>query len=153
MYTLIGTNRSRAFRVRWMLEELELEYSHIPAPPHDKFVQDLSPMGRIPILLDGEDSFTDSTVMLNYLADKHGHMAPKPGGIARARQDALTHQILDDFDALLWTASRHSFILPETHRVPEIKPALKWEFNRNADAMAERLEDSLASKTKPYADT
>lgn len=141
MYTLIGSTKSRAFRVRWMLEELELEYSHLPAPPHDKLVLQMNPLGRIPVLLDGEDAFTDSTVMLNYLADKHGRMAPKPGGIARARQDALVHQILDEFDALLWTASRHSFILPEAHRVREIKPALKWEFNQNADRMAERLED------------
>ena len=141
MYTLIGSTKSRAFRVRWMLEELELEYSHIPAPPHDDLVVQMSPLGRIPVLLDGEDAFSDSTVMLNYLADKHGRMAPKNGTIARARQDALVHQILDELDALLWTAARHSFILPEDHRVPEIKPALRWEFNRNADLMAERLED------------
>jgi glutathione S-transferase len=142
MYTLIGTSKSRAFRVRWMLEELELEYTHIPAPPHDDFVRQINPLGRIPVLLDGEDAFSDSTVMLNYLADKHGQMAPKPGSIARAQQDAVTHQILDEFDAVLWTAAKHSFILPPEHRVPEIKSELKWEFNRNADLIAERLEDN-----------
>lgn len=141
MYTLIGSANSRAFRVLWMLEELELEYSHAPAPPWDKTVLSFNPLGRIPVMLVGEDPITDSTVMLNYLADKHEKMSTPSGSIARARQDALTHQILDEFDALLWTAARHTFILPKEHRVAEIKPELKWEFARNCDRIAERLED------------
>jgi glutathione S-transferase len=124
-----------------MLEEGELEYSHVPAPPHDKVVYSFNSNGRIPVLLVGEDPISDSTVILNYLADKHGIMTAPSGSIARARQDALTHQILDEFDALLWTAARHSFILPEEHRVSEIKPELKWEFAQNCDRISERLED------------
>ncbi|MEP5759045.1 MAG: glutathione S-transferase family protein [Litoreibacter sp.] len=142
MYTLIGTHKSRAFRVLWMLEELELEYSHVPAPPHDPVVNKYNPLGRIPVLLNGEDTLRDSTVIMNYLADRHGQIAPPAGSIARAETDALTHQILDEFDGLLWTAARHTFILPEDHRVPEIKPELRWEFHRNCDRIAERLEDN-----------
>jgi len=141
MYTLIGTPKSRAFRVLWAMEELELEYSHVPAPPHDKVVTSFNPSGKIPVLLVEEDAITDSTVILHYLADKHQKITAPAKSIARARQDALTHQILDDFDALLWTAARHSFILPEEHRVAEIKPELSWEFSHNADRIAERLDD------------
>lgn len=142
MYTLIGAHKSRAFRVLWALEELELEYSHVPAPPRDPVVKTYNPSGKIPVLLDGEDPITDSTVILNYLADKHSALAPPARSLERARTDAMTCQILDDFDALLWTAARHSFILPEEQRVAAIKPALQWEFMRNSDRIAERLEDS-----------
>ncbi len=124
-----------------MLEELELEYSHVPAPPRDELVYSLNPLGRIPVLLVGEDPISDSTVILNFLADKHSKMTASSGSISRARQDALTHQIIDEFDAVLWATARHSFILPTEHRVPEIKPSLKWEFARNCDLIAERLED------------
>ena len=141
MYTLIGSAKSRTFRVLWAMEELELEYSHVPALPHDKTVLSFNELGRIPVLLVGEDAITDSTVIVSYLADKYGKMTAPAGSIARARQDALTQEILDDFDALLWTAARHSFILPKEHRVAEIKPELKWEFAKNCDRMAERLED------------
>ena len=41
----------------------------------------------------------------------------------RAKQDALLHRVNDEIDAVLWTAARHSFILPEAERVPAVKKA------------------------------
>ena len=45
--------------------------------------------------------------------------------------------ILDELEGLLWTASRHSFILPEEMRLAEIKPTLRWEYQRNQARLAE----------------
>ena len=116
MYTVIGGIRSRTLRVLWMLEELGLEYTHHAAAPRSDEVTALYPAGKIPVLLDGETPITDSTAILTYLADKHGQLTYPAGTTTRAIQDGHTHFILDEIDALLWTAARHSFILPEELR-------------------------------------
>jgi glutathione S-transferase len=83
---------------------------------------------------------TDSTAIMTYLADKHGGMTYPAGTIERAQQDGLTNMILDELDAVLWTGARHSFILPEDKRTPEVKESLKWEFARNCDRLAKCLK-------------
>ena len=57
----------------------------------------------------------------------------------RARQDGWTQRILDELDALLWTAARHSFILPEAERVPAVKDSLRAEFARNLDRISAEM--------------
>ena len=128
MYEVIGMRASRAMRVLWMLEEAGLPYRHIPAKPRDADAAAANPSGKIPALRDGDAVITDSVAIMTYLADKHGVLTAPAGTIARARQDAMTLQIIDDVDACLWAAARHSFILPEEHRVPGLKDAMKWEY-------------------------
>jgi glutathione S-transferase len=77
---------------------------------------------------------------LTYLADKHGALTYPAGTVDRALQDGLTHMVLDELDAVLWTAARHSFILPEEHRVPAVKPSLQWEFARNSARLADAIK-------------
>ena len=43
-------------------------------------------------------------------------------------------------DALLWTAARHSFILPEDQRVPEVKDSLRAEFADNLARITDAME-------------
>jgi len=139
MYEVFGGVKSRAFRVIWMLEELGEDFTvHNVAPRSEKIVA-LNPSGKIPALQDGDDVLTDSSAILNYLADKHHKLTYEAGTIARAKQDGVTHLILDEVDALLWTAARHSFILPEEYRVPTVKPSLKWEFGRNLDRLSNTI--------------
>ena len=140
MYTVIGGLRSRTFRVLWMLEELGQEYEHRPAAPQSDDVNALNPSGKVPVLLDGDAVLTDSTAIMTYLADRHGALTYPAGSLDRARQDGHTQFILDEMDATLWTASRHSFILPEEMRVPQIKDSLKWEFERALGRLADRLD-------------
>ena len=83
---------------------------------------------------------TDSTAIMTYLADKHGALTAPAGTPARARQDAMTFWLIDEFDAILWAAAKHSFIFPEEARVPAIKDSLKAEFERAAKTLSDRLE-------------
>jgi glutathione S-transferase len=140
MYQVIGTCASRAFRVLWLLEEMGQPYEHVAVAPRSQEALAANPSGKIPALRDGDEVLTDSTAIMTYLADKHGQFTHPAGTIARARQDALTHQILDDVDAVLWTAARHSFILPEEHRVPQVKEPLKWEYARNLERLSAGLQ-------------
>lgn len=138
-YTLIGPASSRAARPLWMLEELELPYDHISAKPHAEDVTRHNPRGKVPVLLVDDQALTDSTAIIQYLADAHGRFTAPAGTLARARQDGLMHCLLDEFDAILWTAARHSFILPEDKRVPAVKDSLKWEFSRNQASFVKRM--------------
>lgn len=141
MYTVIGGLASRAFRVLWMLEELGLDYHHEKAGPRSPEVLARNPLGKIPVLLDGEDAITDSAAIITYLADRHGALTAPAGTVARAKQDGMTHRILDEFDACLWSAARNSFVLPEDRRVPAVKDTLKWEFARSEAALVRDMGD------------
>ncbi|SEQ00340.1 glutathione S-transferase family protein [Thalassovita taeanensis] len=140
MYEVIGNAQSRAFRVLWMLEELGQPYTHTNVKPHSPEALACNPSGKVPSLRDGDAVLNDSTAILTYLADKHGALTYPAGTPERARQDALIHVALDELDAVLWTAARHSFILPPDKRVPEIKDSLKWEFSRNATRLADCIK-------------
>ena len=140
MYTVIGPVKTRAFRVMWMLEELGEPYEHISAAPRSEDARRYNPSGKVPALLDGDEILTDSMAILTYLGDKHGKLTAPAGTIARARQDALTFWLVDEFDAILWAAAKHSFVLPEEKRMPAIKDVLKEEFAASAAQLAARLD-------------
>ncbi len=139
MYTVIGTVNSRAARVLWMLEELEIPFDHVSAPPRSAGVTEFNPAGKVPVLVEDGTPITDSTAIIQYLADKHGKLTHPAGTLDRARQDSLTQFLLDEFDANLWTAARHSFVLPEELRQAAIKNTLRWEFERSQKTLMHRM--------------
>lgn len=139
MYTVIGTSKSRSLRVLWMLEELGQPYRHIAANPHAEGVVEFNPAGKVPVLIDDGTPITDSTAILTYLADRHGAFTHAAGTLDRARQDSLTQFLLDEFDAALWLAARHSFVLPEKMRLSAIKNTLRWEFERSQKTLVQRI--------------
>jgi glutathione S-transferase len=140
MYTLIGSAKTRSARVLWLLEELGQPFTHIAAGPQSTEARAHNLAGKVPILIEDGQQITDSTAILTYLADKHGQFTAPAGTIARAHQDSLTHFLLDEFDAILWTAARHSFVLPEDKRLPAIKDSLKWEYARSVSRLEQRLQ-------------
>lgn len=140
MYTVFGTPKTRAFRVIWMLEELGQPYELEPVMPRSPEITALNPSGKVPAFRDGDTVITDSTAIITYLADKHSQLTHPAGTLARAQQDALTHLVLDEVDAVLWTAARHSFILPEDKRCPDVKASLKWEFETNLTRLSAQFE-------------
>jgi len=141
VYTVIGSVRSRALRVLWMLEELGAPYEHVAAPPRSEDVVAVNPAGKVPVLIEDGTPITDSTAILQYLADRHGRFTRPAGTLDRARQDSLTQFLLDEFDAALWMAARHSFVLPEELRHAAVKDSLKWEFERSQKTLVRRMAD------------
>lgn len=148
MITVVGTAKTRTLRVLWMLEELGLPYDHQPESPRSPEVTALNPLGRIPVLRDGDAVLTDSVAIMAYLGDRSpdaggadcvGGLTHPAGTPARAHQDALTLQLIDEFDAVIWTMARHTFVLPEKLRVPEVLPTCEKELVRNAAKLAETL--------------
>ncbi|SIS87088.1 glutathione S-transferase family protein [Phaeovulum vinaykumarii] len=139
MYQVIGTAQSRALRVLWMLEELGVDYAHVPANPQSEGVVAFNPAGKVPVLIADGTPITDSTAIIQFLADRHGALTHPAGTLERARQDSLTQFLLDEFDAALWLAARHSFVLPEELRMAGIKNSLRWEFERSQRILVQRM--------------
>ncbi|MCH2166238.1 MAG: glutathione S-transferase family protein [Oceanicola sp.] len=141
---VFGSVKSRAMRVIWMLEELEVPFEHVPAAPRSADVMALNATGKVPVLLADGVPITDSTAILTFLADHFGRLTAPAGSLERARQDSMTQFLLDEFDAVLWMASRHSFVLPEHLRLPAIKDSLKWEMERSQNTLLARMgEDAF----------
>ena len=142
MYTVIGTPKTRGFRVIWMLEELGEPYGIEPCGPHAEAISAINPSGKVPALKEGDDVIIDSVAICQYLADKHGKCTARAGTVDRAKQDSFTQFALDEVDGILWTNARHSFVLPEERRVDAVKATCKWEFDRSMGVLAERLGDN-----------
>ena len=138
-YTVIGSSKTRTLRVLWLLEELELPFEHLPFAPASAEVKGYNPSGKVPVLIADGVTLTDSTAILTFLADRHRRFTYPAGSLDRARQDGFTGLVLDEFEGLLWTSSRHSFVLPPEQRLPAIKPSLKWEYGNNQARLAERF--------------
>lgn len=79
-------NNSRSQRILWMLEELELDYQIVPyqrdsvtrlAPPALKAIH---PLGKSPVITDGDLVIAESGAIIDYLARKYGkgRFAPEP---------------------------------------------------------------------------
>lgn len=153
MYTLYGVAASRAFRVGWMLEEIGVEYDVVSAGPRSAEIRAVNPAGKIPALEVEGQILTDSVAIMTFLGDRHGQLTFPCGTLERARQDALTHSINEELDSILWTRTKHSFILPDERRVAEVIPSLDWEFVRNVNRLAERFEGPfLMGDTMTHAD-
>lgn len=140
MYKAIGHVRSRAFRVLWTLEELGEDYEYIPFRAGSDEMKSVNPSGKSPALDVDGTIITDSVAIMTFLADRHAQFTFSCGTVERAHQDSLIHQINDEMDALLWTAARHTFVLPEEKRVPDVKDSLRWEFTRNCERLGSRIQ-------------
>jgi glutathione S-transferase len=82
---------SRAANVLWMLEELgqpyELKYvDFAKGAQKDPEVMKLNPMGKLPLVIDGDAVITESAAIAIYLADRYslGKLAPALDDPARA---------------------------------------------------------------------
>lgn len=77
MLKLYGGSRSRASIVQWYLEEIVIEYEFVLIDMEAKahlqpdFLQ-LNPMGKVPVIVDGDFKLWESGAILLYLAEKYG---------------------------------------------------------------------------------
>ena len=84
MITVHHLNNSRSQRILWLLEELGLEYEIKPyqrdaktmlAPPELRAVH---PLGKSPVITDGDLTLAESGAIIEYLADRYGAGGSRP---------------------------------------------------------------------------
>lgn len=95
MLTLHHLNNSRSQRILWLLEELQLEYAikfyqrdalTSLAPATLKLVH---PLGKAPVLTDGEVTVAESAAVIEYLIDSYGQHEFKPAAETAAYRQYL----------------------------------------------------------------
>jgi len=132
---------SRAANVIWMLEELGLPYELVfvdfmKGAHKTPEMLALNPMGKLPILVDGDAVVTESAAIAIYLADRYslGNLAPKTDDPARA------------------TYLRWAFFAPSVVEPGTMAHGAKWEFKPSQagwgsyDAMMATIESAVAGK-------
>lgn len=86
----------------WMLEELGVPYdAEFIDPRADTQTPEylaMNPFGKVPVLKDGELTLFESGAICQYLADKYGKLAPKPGTPERYRHDQWLFAAIANFE-------------------------------------------------------
>ncbi len=84
MLKIYGPARSRSSRALWMAEECGVPYEHedltrfATMDAKSAAVREVNPIGKIPVLTDGEFTLSESMAINLYLAKKYGrHLRPK----------------------------------------------------------------------------
>jgi len=139
MYEVIGNTNTRTLRVLWAMKEIGLKYEHVQVNAQSVDAKKFNISGKVPTLDANGVNIADSTAIVTYLADKYNQLTFPAGTIERAQQDSFTQFILDELDSILWTAARHSFVLPKEMRVSELKDTLRWEFARSLKILESRM--------------
>lgn len=123
MLTLHFAPNSRAGRIMWLLEELELPYELNKMAFHPKDLKSdehraRHPLGRIPVLDDGDVSIYESGAIVEYILERH-----KNGGLKPAVADAMYPEYLQWFHYCegmvmppINTIVVHTLLLPEDRR-------------------------------------
>jgi glutathione S-transferase len=99
MITVHHLNNSRSQRILWLLEELDMPYEikryqrdprTLLAPPELRAVH---PLGKAPVVTDGELTLAESGAIIEYLADRYGagKLIPAHGTPARLRCNYWLH--------------------------------------------------------------
>ncbi len=150
MLTLFHAPLTRSTRVRWLLEELDV--------PHDlrtiDFFSDerstpefraLSPLGRLPVIQDGDFVLFESGAIVEYLLEEHGSGRFQPGSSPKERAPMLQwihwgeSTILPAMDKIL----EHAIVRPPDQRVASVAEEGRVQTGECLDV----LETQLA-KTK-----
>lgn len=99
MITVHHLENSRSQRVLWLLEELGLEYE-IELYKRDPktmlgpdSLRDVHPLGKSPVVVDGDNTIAESGAIIEYLVDSYGdgRMAPPVGSAERLRYTYWLH--------------------------------------------------------------
>jgi len=90
--TLFYVPRTRAFRPRWLMEEIGLHYrlermkrADLAAP----FYRAIDPLGRVPVLRDGAVTVIESSAICLWLAERYGGAALSPPADGQQRADLM----------------------------------------------------------------
>ena len=139
---------SRASNVVWMLEEVgvpyELRYVDLMAGGHKApEIVALNPMGKLPILTEGDAVVTESAAIGLYLADRHayGRLSPRVDDPARG------------------TYLRWAFFAPSVIEPGSMAKMSGWAFKEGQagwgshDAMLSAMESAIGNRTFLLGDT
>jgi glutathione S-transferase len=133
---LYGIPPTRAVRPLWLLNELDLDCEIIPVDipngEHRKppFLA-INPLGKVPVLVDGDLVVAESAAISMYLAERYGGERFIPSDV---KERALMHQwvffLVTEIEQPLWRIALHTVIYPEAERQPAEIPLARRDCRR-----------------------
>ena len=142
---LYGSRNSRSLRCAWALEEANATYDYqriwmMKGEGQSAAFKAINPAGKIPVLMDGELTLTESSAIVLYVAEKFptSHLLPAEAA-ARAEVFRWLFYVVTEVEPHLWAIAQHRFALPEDKRVPAIEPTLMWQLQRALRAIEKSL--------------
>jgi glutathione S-transferase len=136
---------TRSIRVRWTLQELGVPFESITvnmmAGEHRSpaFLK-INPAGKLPALVDGDLTLTESVAIVMYLADKYpakGLLPKSPK--ERAQLDQWMLFTATEIEQPLWRIARHSNIYPKDKRSPADIQLARGDFVPMAKVLEEHM--------------
>lgn len=147
MLTLHFAPNSRAGRILWLLEELQLPYELNRMDFHPKDLKSADhrarhPLGRVPVLDDGEVSIYESGAIVEYILERH-----KNGGLKPTVESSEFPAYLQWFHYCegmvmppINTIVVHTLLLPEERRDANVLGQAKRLLTRALAPVEEALE-------------
>jgi len=143
--TLYGTSSSRALRSIWAIEEVGVDYDHVPT----HFAKDtkkpeylaINPNGRIPALVDGDLTLFESMAINLYLAKTYGGDLYPTAPADEARTWQWSVWGMTELEPQLMQMVLHKMMLPEDQRRPEAVKGAESAIDRPLRVLDAHLAD------------
>lgn len=144
---LFGFPGTRANRVQWLLEELELPYEYRKInvmqgehkqPPY----LERHPHGLLPAMTDDGLSLIESAAMVLHLVDKTGKLAPPLGSKERTRFYQFVIYTIATLDSPAVQLYFHTVMFPPERRDPAKAQEAKPTLETGLDFLARELGDA-----------
>jgi len=147
MITLYGANASPFVRkVMAVLAIKKLPYEHVPSMPFsgDPELAKVSPLGKVPALVDGDLDIADSKVICRYLESAYPEVPVYPTDLQqRARADWLEEYggtVLAESAAGIFF---HRFMVPNVFKRPVNEEAVDKIINENLPPLLDYVEGQV----------
>lgn len=145
MMKVYGCPNSRSLRALWALEHAAAPYEYANVDlfrGEGRTAQFLSlnPAGKVPVLVDGALTLTESLAIITYVGEKFPQSGLVPAPLAaRAEYWRWCSFVVTELEQPLWLIAKHRFILPKAQRLPQIEGLQAAEFAAAATLLARRL--------------
>jgi glutathione S-transferase len=147
MMTLYEFPPTRSIRARWMLQELGEEFEavavNLVAGDHrsPQFLK-INPAGRVPVLVDGDLTITESVAIVLYLAERDAQSRFLPRDVAlRSQVYRWLMFAATELEQPLWRIARHTALYPEEMRLPAEPPIARQDFAEMAAVLGKHMRD------------
>lgn len=151
MITLYYTAKTRAQRVRWLLEECHLDYrlKHIDLFKGEGFSDEylkINPLGQVPVIQDNETIQSETGAICHYITLKYAATQFQPDIQSSDYMKYLQwmYFVSSTLEPPLWEIQLHSWILPKVKRSSD---AIKIA-NERYEPIVKIVNNELSNK--PY---
>lgn len=124
IYHVRGT---RSMRIVWLCEELKLPYERVLIDFTAAFRASpewrrMNPVGKVPVLSDGDFTMFESGAMIEYLLERYGQgrLRPAPGTPASGLYLQWSWFAEATFARPLGDIAQHTVVKPEAQRIPAV---------------------------------